>query len=266
MSEKEHKQTVIFVGGAPRSGTTLLHQLICTSSRTNAYHPEISFVLPIVNSYVVGIANWDNHTNAFFAKKEHFRLHVKSLLETSLAHISEVLKDPEVLSVKNPNMTPRFPVIRELLGERARFVTIVRHPHDIVRSLQEVAERSNQPFGEAQARGAARLVVKDYAHLDDPRLAGAVLGLRYDDIVNPETIERLRAFTGLTDIDPAAVGSGPKPVNLAAAAASNPWFSPKYHGEIDLSPRHTPLDPRFRAIVNKHCKPIMERFGYEAQT
>lgn len=261
MAETEKPQTVIFVGGAPRSGTTLLHQVICTSARTNVYCPEITFVLPIVNSYVAGLANWSNHTHAFFAEKEHFRLHIKFLLETSLAHISLVLKDPEVLSVKNPNLTPRFPEIREMLGERARFVTIVRNPYDIVRSLQEVAERSDKVFDEKQARDAARLVVKDYAHLDDPRLAGNVLSFRYEDILKPETTEKLRQFTGLTDIDPSAVGSAAKP--QPQTESGNPWFSPKYHNAIDLTPRLPQLDPKYRRIVDRICGPLMDRFGYD---
>lgn len=265
MLETEKKQMVIFVGGAPRSGTTLLHQIICTSERTNIYHPEISFVLPIVNSYVVGVSNWNNHTRAFFAEKEHFRLHVKSLLEKSLSHVSLVLKNPEVLSVKNPNLTPRFPVIRELLGDRARFVTIVRHPYDIVRSLQEVAERSNQPFGEQQARHAAQLVVNDYAHLDDPRLAGTVLSVRYEDILKSETTEQLREFTGLRDIELAAVGSAPKPSSFSAEATQNPWFSPKYHSAIDLTPRLSQLAPQFRVIVDHICGPLIERFCYKSE-
>jgi len=51
-------QPMIFVGGAPRSGTTVTHALLCTSDRTNAFHPEISFVRPLFNAYSVGMQNW----------------------------------------------------------------------------------------------------------------------------------------------------------------------------------------------------------------
>ncbi|MEQ9692882.1 sulfotransferase [Shimia sp. SDUM112013] len=261
MVEQNATQPVVFVGGAPRSGTTVTHELLCTSTRTNAYHPEISFVLPLVNSYALGKNNWSNHTNAFFAEPEHFRIHVANLVNTSLQHVSLVLGNPEVLTVKNPLMTPKFPVVRELLGERTRFVTVVRHPYDVVRSRQEVAKKSEQEFNERMARNTARSYNETYAHLDNPILEGSLFHFRYEDILVPETIEGLRNFTGLTDLDPDKVGvkeSAPQ----KDAGDSNPWYSPKYHGPINTKSRLSPLEEKYRKVVREVCAPMMERFNY----
>jgi len=66
-------QPMIFVGGAPRSGTTVTHALLCTSDRTSPYHPEISFVRPLFNVHAVGMQNWAAHTSAFFKEPAHFK-------------------------------------------------------------------------------------------------------------------------------------------------------------------------------------------------
>ena len=258
------QQTIYFVGGAPRSGTTVTHALLCTSARTNPYTPEISFIRPLFTAYAAGINNWGGHTNAFFEKQAHFDLHMRKIVEGSLAHVSRVLKDPEILAVKDPLLTPFFPWVRRLLGERARFVTVVRHPYSVVRSRQEVIERSDQPFNEAQAARTAREYVRTYAHLDLPGLAPALHHLRYEDLDNPETVEGLRAFTGLDDLSPDNIW-GKKRAPRADAASTDPWFSPKYHGAIDTKSRLDPLAPAYCRVVDRICAPLMERFGYERQ-
>lgn len=250
---------VIFIGGAPRSGTTVTHELVCTSSHTNRYHPEISFVLPLINSYTRGINNWPNHTSAFFAEKEHFRIHVGNHVRASLAHVAKVLGNPEILSVKDPLMTPSFPTVRELLGDDARFITVMRHPYDVVRSLQEVTQKSGKVFNKAEAQAGARQFRHTYAHLDDPKLAGALFCFRYEDILEEATLDGLRKFTGMEDIDPSKVGAASAP---AKKDDSNPWFSPKYHAPIDTKSRLSPLAPAYRQVVREICAPLMERFGY----
>lgn len=262
MTTPSPEQTILFVGGAPRSGTTVLHQLLCTSDDTNAYHPEISFVVPLVNSFITGRNNWANHTNTFFGQPEHFRLHIAHHIEVSMQHISLVLGHPKVLTVKSPQLTPRFPAVRELLGERAKFMTTIRHPYTVVRSLQKVSERSNKEFTPAEARRSAKLYMSNYAHLDAPRLKGVEFVLRYEDILNTDVLQDMRAFTGLSDIDPDRMGNS-KSANFSEAEKSNPWFSPKYHSKIDLTKRLSPLDERFRKIVYEICAPLMERFDYK---
>lgn len=254
-------QTILFVGGAPRSGTTVLHQLLCTSEKTNAYHPEISFVLPIIEAYTRGLSNWDNHTKTFFAVPEHFRMHIANHVEGSMQHISRVFKNPQVLTVKNPNMTPFFPTIRELLRERAKFVCSIRHPYTIVRSQQKVEENFGRPFTTESAKLTAQQIMQNYAHLDDPTLKGQEFVLKYEDILDPSVLDDLRAFTGMADIDPDKVG-GSKKAAFTEAEKSNPWFSPKYHAKIDTSNRLSPLDKKYRKAVYEICAPLMERFDY----
>lgn len=257
-------QRVIFVGGAPRSGTSVTHALICTAQACNKYHPEISFVRPVLESYVIGMENWEAHTNAFFSIPEHLLLHVRGLLQTQMSHIAKVLGNPPVLCVKDPLLTPNFPALRAVLGWPVQFVTVLRHPYAVVRSFQEVIERLGQTFTTAHAQLAAEEYVRSYAHLDDPALEDVVFWLRYEDLTNPGTLEALRAFTGLPGIDPDAVWRReshiPSPEQQADA-----WYSPKYHKPINTQNRLPPLDQENQAIVSAICHQTMKKFGYTQQ-
>lgn len=267
VNETKVGQPIIFVGGAPRSGTTVTHALLCTSARTNNYHPEISYVTPILSAYGLGLASWDAHTAAFFAQREHFRLHIRDIANGIFAHLSRVFGMPESLCVKDPMLTPHFPSVNRILEGRARFITVIRHPYDVVRSRQEVAEKDGKVFDEAFAEAVAREYLKFYLHLDNPGLASALMTFRYEDILKEETLRRLREFTGFGDISPENVWSDRRsrqPSPTPAAVTQDPWHSPKYEGAISLDRRLDPLEPRYRHVVDRLCGAFMERFDYKA--
>lgn len=255
-------QTILFVGGAPRSGTTILHQLLCTSGDTNVYHPEISFVFPLVQSYERGVKSWDLHTKAFFDSPEKFRQHLAKYLNDSLQHVSHTLGQPKVLTVKSPNLTPHFPSVQTLLGEPARFVTTIRHPYTVIRSLQKVHNNLGKPFSVKKASIGARQFMAAYRHLDNPKLADKEFVLKYEDLLDPKALQGLRAFTGLEDINPDKLGAG-DPAKFTVPEKNNPWYSPKYDAKIDLTNRLSPLKPPFRKTVYEICAPLMERFDYK---
>src|SRR5262249_47468058 len=76
-------QKLVFVGGAPRSGTTVTHALICTSARVSEYHPEISFFRGLTQAYRNGRGAWKQHTSAFFSDPEAFRAHMRRTTDLS---------------------------------------------------------------------------------------------------------------------------------------------------------------------------------------
>jgi len=259
--EGEPPTKVIFVGGAPRSGTSVTHALLCTANAVNRYHPEISYVRPVLDSYKVGMTNWQNHTKGFFSEREHFKLHIRKLITIQLRHIAKVLSNPKVLCVKDPLLTPYFPVLRDVLGWPSQYVTVVRHPHDVIRSLQEVVERKGKEFDESVLKFAVNDYIDSYRHIENPGMEGSLICLRYEDLNEPEALEALRDFTGLPGISPDRIWQD-NPRGPSAKAQADPWFSPKYHSGIDTSRRLSPLAPDIRDVVNEACAPMMESFGY----
>lgn len=252
---------VIFVGGAPRSGTSVTQALICTATAVNSYHPEISFVRPILESYVVGIEKFSVHTRRFFREPEHFKLHARKTINMQLMHISAVLQFPSVLCVKDPMLTPLFPAMREVLGWPSQYVTVLRHPHHVIRSLQEVVERGGDEFDEELIQFAAQDYLNTYEHIEDPSLEDALMCLRYEDLEAEETIEALRDFTGLPGIDPDNIWKD-IPYRVTAQDQTDPWYSPKFYEGLDTNLRLSPLAPHICEIVNDVCGGIMEDYGY----
>ncbi|SLN70241.1 hypothetical protein ROG8370_03346 [Roseovarius gaetbuli] len=259
--EGDPPSKVVFVGGAPRSGTSVTHALLCTAPAANRYHPEISYVRPVLESYGVGIEKWQGHTSGFFREPEHFKLHIRKLVTMQLTYIARVLAYPRVLCVKDPLLTPYFPMMREVLGWPSQYVTVLRHPHNVMRSLQEVVEREGNEFDDELIHFAAHDYLNSYAHIDDPILEGVLMCLRYEDLNEPETIQALREFTGMPGINPDNIWKEDGHETTAEEQA-DPWYSPKYHGKIDLSSRLSPLSPHIREVVNEVCAPLMEEFGY----
>lgn len=254
-------QPMIFVGGAPRSGTTVTHALLCTSARTSPYHPEVGFLRPMINAYTVGIQTWEAHTHAFFKDQPTFRSHMQKVLGLSLDHLARRQGNPEILCMKDPLLTPLFFWVHHLFGDMVKLVTVVRNPHSVVRSRQEVIEKTGRAATLADIQAAAQEYMKSYQHLAAEQLKQSLFVLRYEDLESPGVLADLRAFTGCADIDPNQIWAETR--DLTRDPAASAWGSPKYHGKIDTKSRFEPLSPEFAAQVDRICAPMMQRFQYQ---
>lgn len=271
MGNEINQSPIIFVGGAPRSGTTVCHALMCTSQRINAYHSEISYVTPIVRAYATGLDAWNRHTRSFFAEKEHFRLHMKSLLSMTFEHIRMALGSPEILCVKDPLLTPYFPKLHELFGNQVKFITVIRHPYRILRSREEVAANQNKDFNRSDAYEILHQFNQSYQHLSNPAFGQGLYSFRYEDMLSQKVLSDIRSFSCCDDISPDNVWNERReklaePRERSESATIDPWYSPKYHGSIDLTDRLGPLRHELRVIADEVCGPMMAQYGYEKNT
>jgi hypothetical protein len=249
---------IVFVGGAPRSGTTVTHALLCTSSQVSDYHPEISFFRGIPQSYRNGRAAWTQHTSAFFKDPEAFRLVIRDTADVSIRHLWRALGQAPILCMKDPLLTPLFPDLHALYPAEAWFVVVVRHPFEVVRSRQEVHEKSGQerPFGPADAASVAREYLSFYRAILNQNFGGRLFMFRYEDLLLPNIQSGLAQFIGVDDLDASRMwGDAPDP-------GADPWGSPKYNKAIDLAPRLDALSPELAQTVATICAPIMQRFNY----
>ena len=257
-------QNMIFVGGAPRSGTTVTHALLCTSKRTNMHFSEISFVKSLFDAYRVGIKNWKVHTHTFFKSPEEFKHHMRECLMHSLNHLAQQYGDPEILCVKDPLLTPLFYWVHDLFGQDVKLVTVVRHPYNVVRSRQDVFEKFGQTFSVQAAESVAQEYMKSYVHLDAPSLGNVLCIVKYEDLSDPETIKKLRDFTECQDISPENVWAEKR--KTAPKAPADPWVSPKHLGPINTDDRLSPLAAEYMAVIDRICASMMNRFNYPLQS
>jgi hypothetical protein len=249
----------IFVGGAPRSGTTVLHALLCTAPGMSRYNPEISFFRGYMAAFRNGRAAWDQHTSAYFASPGDFLGLIRETCDLALGRIWRALGGPDLLAVKDPLLTPFFADLHQVYPQDAWFVTVCRNPMDVVRSRQEVHEKSTpeRPFSAADAALVAREWLACYRGLMQADFHGRHFMCRYEDLNSDELRRRLAAFLGVPGFDVASMW-GERRVD----ASGGPWGSPKYNGAIDLTQRLGPLAPDLAETTRAICAPIMARLGY----
>lgn len=252
-------EQVIFVGGAPRSGTTLTHALICTAEDVCDYHAEISFYRYLIQAYEHGLTYWSVHTEAFFETQDGFRDLVRELSMTTLRRAGAHLGSPKILCVKDPMLTPKFPKVAEIHGPEVRFVTVARHPDDVVRSRQEIHEKTHGPgsFQAAQVQAVAQEYLQYYALALTGEYDGRHFSFCYEDIQNIEMQQRIADFCGVPCFDTGKLWQGRQ------EKAGEATHSPKYGQGIDTGSRLSALPPEWSALIARICGPVMEQYGYQ---
>ena len=251
---------IIFVGGAPRSGTTVTHALICTSEQANDYNAEISFFRGLPLAYRNGRVAWRDHTSDFFREPEEFRKLMRQTTDLSLQHIWRHAGERPVLALKDPHLTPLFRDLHMLYPDEARFVVVVRHPCDVVRSRQEVHEKgsSQRPFAVGDVHAVAREYVNYYQAILTYDFAGHALVIRYESLGDPAVQAKIAALAGVSDFDVSKLWRTSSPEH-----PQDEWGSPKYYQALNLEPRLSPLNAEFAEATETICRPIMQRLGYE---
>lgn len=251
----------VFVGGAPRSGTTALHALICTAPKVNRYIAEASYFRGFMYPLEVGLAGWETHTKHYFASQEELFANHASVLNTELRKIWNRLDRPEILALKEPTLTLAFPQLAKLMP-KAKFVVTVRDPRSTISSRLEVMLRDGANPGKDDVQALCDEFVDYYYNLihnlDD--FGGRLCFVDYEQMVRGRAgnvIERLEAF-----------GLGPlHPEKMWEEAIGNPkgdtgiWQSPLYG-----APLSSASVERYQKILPEEIESfILDRCGEIAQ-
>lgn len=214
-AQPESTQPDIFVGGAMRSGTTLVHRLLCTAPGMNDFVAEAHLLRELLALYKRAITLGESAIEPFFPDPESCKRYFARCVD-ELLNAARARHNPDgPLVLKNPELTMYFPELAALQPQ-ARFVLVVRDPRDCVASMSVVAERAAtagaappMPDMADGTKGIATLFLKYYANvitsalMRDPE---RLFTIRYEDLVtNPrETIIRLSLWSGL-NIDADAI-------------------------------------------------------------
>lgn len=257
-SQNTAPEQVIFVGGAPRSGTTLAHALICSAPDVSNYHAEISFYQGLMTTLDYGLQNWSIHTEDYFPDQDAYLEMIRDLSTTVLNRVAANLGSQRILCVKDPMLTPRFPVLG-LLHPDAKFVTVTRHPDDVVRSRQAVHEHQHGPgsFTISDVQDVAQQYVQLYTRALDGDHAGRQFMFRYEDIGDPAIQQQLAEFCGTAPFDTSQLWKGQK------IRDGEPANSPKLGGAIDTNSRLGGLPADWSELTGAICATMMRRLGYE---
>lgn len=197
---------LIFVGGSPRSGTTLVQRIL--DCHPEIYGgPEFDFVSPIVDLFQ-GMRNSIRSGRIDTFLDEKGLVHAfRSLL---VALLSPKLQAEGVgyLSEKTPSNVLAFAWLEECVPE-AKKILVVRDPRDVVSSMLEVGQRQHQRQG--RATGFVRDTVAAVDYMNECLKAGTALAetsanylvIYYEDVVSDPlaVANRMYHFIGVHKLE-----------------------------------------------------------------
>ena len=132
--------TLIFVGGAQRTGTTMLQSLLCQAPDTNPMIMEARYLFCLVRAYASAKRVWNIKTKDYFDNPENLPRFHSEFIVKFLKNTASRYDDVPHLVLKEPHLTLYFADLFELLPA-ARFVVMLRDPRDAIASMIEVGKK-----------------------------------------------------------------------------------------------------------------------------
>jgi len=261
-----------FVGGFPRSGTTVMGNLLCGDSRANPPVSEVSYLEYLMFPFEAFSTSWEANYRGLFDDEDEFWEFHKSLLQKFLDHLQDK-HQCEHLVVKRPFLTRWFPTLAQMF-EDARFVICIRDPRDVIGSLKNV-QRKHLQLSPEQRRAnpylEQSLLDFCYAYANcieicvraPKEVRDRFLFSKYEDLVTnlESSIEEIGKELGLE------LGLEEEFWAMySQAKTSNPFHS-KWWGKpitsANIGKYKSQLDSEEIEMVELVCQLIMEGFGYE---
>ena len=195
-----------FVGGSPRSGTTLAQRIL--DCHPEIYGgPEFDFVPPIVDLFRdMRRAIQSGRIDAIL--DEMGLVHAFRCLLVALLLPKLQAEGVGYLSEKTPSNVLAFPWLEECAPE-AKKILIIRDPRDVVCSMLEVGQRQRQRQG--RAAGFVRDTVAAVDYMNQCLKAGTALAensgnclvVYYEDMISDplSVANRMYRFVGVHEVD-----------------------------------------------------------------
>ena len=187
---------IVFVGGAPRSGTTLLHTLICTGRRVNDFIAECTYLTSLMSMYSDSVALFDTHGKYYFDDVDELGEFHADIVGKFIRRTWEKLGRLEILCLKSPILTYYFHNLAKMIPS-AKFVVSVRNPRDAVLSRVEVERRRNNTTTEQDVCNACLEYNQIYTDILEHKHAfsGRLLYVDYSCLVRGNSeYDRISAF------------------------------------------------------------------------
>ncbi len=135
-----YQSSVLLIGGAMRSGTTVIHRALCSAENSNPYISESWFLSDIMRLYNWNLTRYEVRHADQFGNVRNFRELIWLNIRQYLSLVSVKYNDPEILILKHPELTYYFHELSQQFLN-FKFVVIVRDPRDVIASVMEVADR-----------------------------------------------------------------------------------------------------------------------------
>jgi hypothetical protein len=259
-----------FIGGFPRTGTTLVQNILCGAPNVNPITAEICYVEYMIFAYNRLLQGWESNKEGLFQNKAEYAEVQTAALEVFFTHLKKK-HGVETLIMKRPFMTRYFPILAKWYPE-SHYIICVRDPRDVMGSLKRVQrlhlktdlkrQRANPWLDQSMAdycygytHGVAECLEKGR------EFPGRFHFVKYEDLVkNPDTyISELGKLLGLELGEQMAWKD-------EGWIDNNPFHSDGWGKKItadNVGLYKSQLYDEELDIIEEMCAPIMEVFDYE---
>lgn len=254
-----------FVGGAPRTGTTILHALICTDPSVNDYIAEASYFTALLRGFAIGWSRFDTHTYAYFADHQELGRYHSQLLRAVLHDIWEHVGRPKKLVLKDPMMSWQIGNLAQLIPE-TKYVLSIRDPRDVIASRVTVMRKGN-PDVVVTEQDIVKICSEfnvSYAPLIDGAniFVNRALLVPYEGLSRSGDLSSVNAFMGIT-CQPDRVWHS-KLTDINRPASKTEWHTEQYGRPLNansIGNYAEILTPEQVQLVLTQCGPLMLRLG-----
>lgn len=228
-----------FVGGAPRTGGTLLTSILCADASVNPLLREAHYLREQVQLYKRCKTYHKEHEQLnYFTDEEDLRTFTRQWVLALLEKVRARYAPAEHLVLKSFPLTFEFPELFELLPD-ARFLVTLRDPRDGIASQVVVGEKQAKAGKNVRFPRDMQQLVWEYQGLytscvnsPDADFKSRILYVKYEDLVGEPAKElaRIRTFTGLslTGFDPTKGWQSSERDFQGVVEAGDPYTSPLY--------------------------------------
>lgn len=255
---------LVLIGGAQRSGTTLLQTLLANALQSPIL-PEAHILSDILASYKRARA-FGNKTRFFYPADGGLLAFFQTFAERHVADLVSAARPGEYLVLKDPNFVQVLGEAAILLPQALRIVAL-RDPRDIAASFVQIGQRQTgtkpSKYEKRDIGFISQKILASYRPLMDAAQPSAFI-VRYEELASDpkKCLDVLARDTGLK----VALDRIEHPVWLDAQARHDAaWISELEGGRASpasIGSFQRVLRGDEISVVQSICGPIMSRFGY----
>ena len=256
---------LVLIGGAQRSGTTLLQTLLANALESPIL-PEAHILSDILAAYKRA-RKFGNKTGYFYATDDDLRAFFQSFAERHVADVVASAKSATILVLKDPNFIQVFDEAAALFPRSVR-VVCMRDPRDIAASFVQIGQRQSGPepgrYAKRDISFISKKILASYQSLMQAMQPANAVVVRYEDMArHPRgSLQALGRDTGLE----LSLDRVEQPVWLDAEARHDASWITELEGAraspASIGSFKRVLSNDEVAVVQRICEPIMSRFGY----
>ncbi|MEB3188941.1 MAG: sulfotransferase [Snowella sp.] len=266
------KKQYLFIGGIPRSGTTLVQRCLVAHSKIIG-GPEFDHLPAIVNLYRSLKDGLITGRQSFFYTDQQARDSISNLIDELLQN-PVAISDAEViyLSEKTPS---NLAVMSDLLDlfPNAQAIIVVRHPLDVLGSMWKVRNKycekgENPPSFLNSAVHTCEMMVKYWRFATNLYGNDRVTFIKYEELTNnPESV--LKSIVKSIGLEYEDSVSNPPPIMTVDKQSNNHdcWITDKHNSKIVTSYSASELPSWWRYLAIRSLREIelIKTFGYSLE-